>query len=173
MGLLAFEGGQSVIAVEFGNKAEADFLGTDRFAGAGDGAGAEALLVHLADHGEGAPVLFGMALGQEVEVGDLGGNEQHGGGILAGGDAGAAADAGGSMVMVWPSLKWRMCNWQVAVPLCPPWGTPLMTREHMPQMPSRQSESKAMGSWPRSMSSSLTTSSISRKDMSSRTFFAS
>ena len=43
---------------------------------------------------------------------------------------------------------------------------PLMTSEHMPQMPSRQSESKAIGSSPRSISPSLTTSSISRKDMS-------
>src|SRR5512138_810342 len=48
-----------------------------------------------------------------------------------------------------------------------------MTREHMPQMPSRQSESKANGSSPRSINSSFTTSSISRKDMSSRTFLAS
>ena len=54
----------------------------------------------------------------------------------------------GSMVMVSPSLKWRMCSWQVAVPRWPPWGMPLMTSEHMPQMPSRQSESKAIGSSP-------------------------
>ena len=57
----------------------------------------------------------------------------------------------GSIVIVSPSLKWRMCNWQVAVPWWPPCGMPLMTREHMPQMPSRQSESKAIGSWPRSI----------------------
>src|SRR5262245_54113600 len=52
----------------------------------------------------------------------------------------------GSIVMVSPSWKWRMCNWQVAVPRCPPWGIPLITSEHMPQMPSRQSESNAIGS---------------------------
>src|SRR5438046_4306221 len=48
-----------------------------------------------------------------------------------------------------------------------------MTREQVPQMPSRQSESKAIGSSPRAMSSSLTTSSISRNAMSGRRFFAS
>src|ERR1051326_987709 len=79
----------------------------------------------------------------------------------------------GSIVIVSASWKWRMCNWRVAVPRCPPCGTPLMTSEHMPQMPSRQSESKAIGSSLRAMSSSFTTSSISRKDMSGRTAFAS
>src|ERR1051325_11087308 len=79
----------------------------------------------------------------------------------------------GSIVIVSPSLKCRMCNWQVAVPRWPPCGMPLMTSEHMPQMPSRQSESNAIGSSPRSINPSLTTSSISRKDMSGRTFFAS
>ena len=48
-------------------------------------------------------------------------------------------------------------------------GTPLITRPHVPQMPSRQSESKAIGSSPRAMSCSLTTSSISRNDMSGET----
>src|SRR5437588_2443100 len=43
---------------------------------------------------------------------------------------------------------------------------PLMTKAQVPQMPSRQSESKAIGASPRAMSPSLTTSSISRKDMS-------
>ena len=47
-----------------------------------------------------------------------------------------------------------------------PWATPLIISPHMPQMPSRQSWSKAMGSSPRVCSPSLTTSSISRKDMS-------
>src|SRR5712672_1098113 len=50
---------------------------------------------------------------------------------------------------------------------------PLMTSEHMPQMPSRQSESKAIGSWPRAMSPSLTTSSISSNDISGITSRAS
>jgi hypothetical protein len=39
----------------------------------------------------------------------------------------------------------------------------------VPQMPSRQSESNAIGSWPATIKPSLTTSSISRKDMSGDT----
>ena len=39
----------------------------------------------------------------------------------------------------------------------------------MPQMPSRQSESNAIGSSPFAISPSLTTSSISRNDMSGET----
>ncbi len=44
---------------------------------------------------------------------------------------------------------------------------PLTIMPHMPQMPSRQSWSKAMGSSPFCKRSSLTTSSISRNDMCS------
>src|ERR1043166_1221668 len=72
----------------------------------------------------------------------------------------------GSMVSVSPSLKCRMCNWQAVVPRCPPCATPLMTSEHVPQMPSRQSESNAIGSSPFAINPSFTTSSISRNDMS-------
>ena len=74
----------------------------------------------------------------------------------------------GSTVMVSPSLKDRMCNWQVVV-TSGPWALPLIMRPHMPQMPSRQSLSKAMGSSPFSTNCSLSTSSISRKDMCSDT----
>ena len=49
---------------------------------------------------------------------------------------------------------------------------PLMTTPQVPQMPSRQSWSKAIGSSPFWMSSSFTTSSISRNDMSGLTSFA-
>ena len=48
-----------------------------------------------------------------------------------------------------------------------------MTTPQVPQMPSRQSWSKAIGSSPFSIRPSLTTSSISRKDMSSLTSVAS
>src|SRR5262245_18977372 len=65
-----------------------------------------------------------------------------------------------------------MWSWQTAVPLCPPCGIPLITSAHVPQIPSRQSESNAIGASPRLMRSSLTTSSISRNDMSGLTFFA-
>ncbi len=54
----------------------------------------------------------------------------------------------GSMVISSPSLKWRMCSWQVVVRSLGPWARPLITRPHMPQMPSRQSWSKAIGSSP-------------------------
>jgi hypothetical protein len=47
-----------------------------------------------------------------------------------------------------------------------PCGAPLITREHIPQMPSRQSWSNATGSSPSRMSRSFSTSSISRNDMS-------
>ena len=72
----------------------------------------------------------------------------------------------GSIVMTSPSLKDRMCSWQVVV-TSGPCAMPLMTTPHWPQMPSRQSESKAMGSSPRSKSSSFSTSSISRNEDSS------
>ena len=47
-----------------------------------------------------------------------------------------------------------------------PCARPLTTAPQVPQMPSRQSCSKAIGSFPSSVSCSFTTSSISRKDMS-------
>ena len=50
-----------------------------------------------------------------------------------------------------------------------PWAWPLIISAHEPQMPSRQSWSNAIGSLPSSISRSLTTSSISRNDMSSLT----
>ena len=62
------EYGHPVVAVHPGNEAEADFLGADRFAGAGDAAIAEAFLVHLPDHVEDAAVLFGIAM-QRAGVG--------------------------------------------------------------------------------------------------------
>ena len=72
------------------------------------------------------------------------------------------------MVIVSPSLNERMCSWQVVV-TSGPCASPLIIRPHMPQMPSRQSESNAIGSSPSALSRSLRTSSISRNDMSSET----
>ncbi len=77
----------------------------------------------------------------------------------------------GSMSMVSPSEKLRMCSWHVVVPAWP-CAIPLITTPQEPQMPSRQSWSKAMGSSPASVSFSLTTSSISRNDMSGDTLSA-
>ena len=79
---------------------------------------------------------------------------------------GKAVARQGSIVIVSPSLKLRMWSWQAVVARRGPWAAPLMTIPQVPQMPSRQSWSKAMGSSPRPMSPSLTTSSISRNDMS-------
>ena len=72
----------------------------------------------------------------------------------------------GSMTMVSPSRNARMCNWQVAAPFQGPWACPSIMTPHVPQMPSRQSLSNVMGSPPASTSRLLTTSSISRNDMS-------
>jgi len=72
-----------------------------------------------------------------------------------------------------PSLKVRMCSWQVAVPAIGPCATPLIITPHEPQMPSRQSWSNAIGASPLPISPSLTTSSISRNDMSGLTSRAS
>ena len=65
-----------------------------------------------------------------------------------------------------PSAKLRMWSWQVAVPFMGPWAAPLIISEHEPQMPSRQSWSKAIASRPCATSRSLTTSNISRNDIS-------
>ncbi len=78
---------------------------------------------------------------------------------------GKAVARHGSMVIVSPSENARMCSWQVVV-TSGPCAWPLIIRPHMPQMPSRQSESNATGSSPFSFSCSLSVSSISRKLMS-------
>ena len=54
----------------------------------------------------------------------------------------------GSRTMVSPSSKNRMCSWQVVVRGRGPCGRPLIMMPHVPQMPSRQSWSKAIGSSP-------------------------
>ena len=75
-------------------------------------------------------------------------------------------DRQGSTWISAPSSKLRMWSWQVAVPRLGPWATPSIIRLHEPQIPSRQSWSKAIGTLPAVISRSLTTSSISRNDMS-------
>ena len=79
----------------------------------------------------------------------------------------------GSTTSVSPSVKLRMCSWQAVVRVRGPWGRPLTTMLQVPQMPSRQSWSNAIGSSPFCTSCSFTTSSISRKDMSGLTSRAS
>src|SRR5581483_11095165 len=82
---------------------------------------------------------------------------------------GKAAARHGSISMTSPVVNLRMWSWQVAVPSWGPWAWPLIIIPQEPQMPSRQSCSKATGSWPALMSRSLSRSSISRNDMSSLT----
>src|SRR5690606_9318451 len=60
------------------------------------GAGPEVLL-HRLHHRLGAPPPLRLALRQQVEVGDLGGGEQVGGPVGAGGDTRPTADAGGGV----------------------------------------------------------------------------
>ena len=81
---------------------------------------------------------------------------------------GNASARQGSIVIVSPSVNERMWSWQVVV-TSGPCASPLIISEHVPQIPSRQSESNATGSSPFSLSSSLRTSSISRNDMSGET----
>ncbi len=66
-----------------------------------------------------------------------------------------------------------MWSWQAVVCRAGPWARPLITTPQVPQMPSRQSWSNAIGSSPFPIRPSLTTSSISRNDISSLTSDAS
>ena len=74
----------------------------------------------------------------------------------------------GSMTIVSPSLKLLICNWHDVTWLTGPCGLPLITTPHVPHIPSRQSWSNAIGSCPFSISSLLSLSSISKKDISDR-----
>ena len=56
--------------------------------------------------------------------------------------------APGSSVNESPSLKKRMESWHTVVPRWPPCATPLIRKPQEPQMPSRQSCSKATGASP-------------------------
>ena len=82
-----------VVAVELGNVVYADTLRASGFALVKVGAVAETEGVHLAHHGKNALVLFGMALGQQIEVSSLGRGEEHGSAVLAAGYASTTADA--------------------------------------------------------------------------------
>lgn len=86
-----------VVAVELGDPADADFFRAGGLALVLIRAVAEAFFVHLADHAKGAAVFLGLALGQEIELTSLGGDEEHGAGVFARGHAGPAADAGGGI----------------------------------------------------------------------------
>ncbi len=74
-----------------------DFLGADRLALAVCWCSCRSPRRPAATMRTRAAVPLGLALRQQAEVGDLGGGEQHGRGVRAGGHAGAAADAGGGV----------------------------------------------------------------------------
>src|SRR3954447_18832729 len=93
LGLPLLERGLEVVSVHPGDELHADLLGADRLALAVVRAAPEALRIHLIDHRSDAAVLLGLALGEGVEVPYLGRDEEHGRGVRASGDAGAAGDA--------------------------------------------------------------------------------
>src|SRR3954471_10756708 len=82
------------VLVQAGDHVERDLLGAGRGALADVGAAAEALVVVLGDHVDDPGVTLGLALRKLAEVGDLRAHEERGRAVGAGGDAGAAADAG-------------------------------------------------------------------------------
>src|SRR5689334_19488415 len=65
-----------------------------------------------------------------------------------------------------------MCSWHTVVARTGPCASPSIMKPQVPQIPSRQSESNAIGSSPFAIRPSLTTSSISRNDMSGLTLSA-
>ncbi len=81
-------------AVEAGDVAQRNVLGTFGCAGTGVGTVAESEFVHLVDHCARAAGTFNLTLGQECELAYLCADEEHGRAVLAGSHAGAAADAG-------------------------------------------------------------------------------
>ena len=89
--------GLDELAVQAGDVGDGLVLGADGLAGAGVGAVAEAGLFHGHDHGLGTTGGLYSALGKEGELGDLRRDEEHGGTVLTGGDAGATADAGSAV----------------------------------------------------------------------------
>ena len=91
--LVAEDDGFEIFAVQAGDVVDGDAGRASGFAFAGVGAGAEAFFVHLSDHFQHSLCSFWFTLRQQSHLRDLGTGEQHGRGVLAGGDAGSAADA--------------------------------------------------------------------------------
>ncbi len=92
-----FDVGDGVVAVHRGDEVEADALGAGRFTLTDVGAVAEAFRIHRIHHAKGAAVFLRLALWEDVELGHLGRGKEHGAGVGAGGHAGTAADAGGTV----------------------------------------------------------------------------
>src|SRR5690606_2964042 len=83
-----------VLPAHAGDVDDGNALGAGGLAFAVVGAAAKAFDVHLVHHAEDATFPFGMALGQEGELRNLGPGKESGRGVGAGCDACAAADAG-------------------------------------------------------------------------------
>lgn len=81
------------LAVHRRDAEQRDALGAGGGALSGEGAAAEALLVHLRHHVQHPGPALGRALRQHIEMVHLGGGEQHRGPVRAGRHAGPAADA--------------------------------------------------------------------------------
>ena len=64
--------------IHLGDETQGDFLRTDCLTGTRDRAVAEPFSVHALNHVEHAPVLFGFALRQQVQVRNFRGHKQHG-----------------------------------------------------------------------------------------------
>ena len=86
--------GLDELAVEAGDIAQRDVLGTLGRTGTGIGAVAETELVHLAHHGAGTTGALHLTLGQEGKLAHLSRDEEHSRAVLAGCHTGAAADTG-------------------------------------------------------------------------------
>ena len=86
--------GADKVPIHAADELDWNFLGTNGFAFAVIGAAAKDFLLHGRDHIERSLIPLRLSLGKHVEVCNLGCREEHGGGIRAGGNARAAADAG-------------------------------------------------------------------------------
>jgi hypothetical protein len=94
-----------VASVHPTNEFDADLLGTRSLALRVVATGAEALLLHALDHLQDPSVPLGLTLGQETEMGHLGGGEQHGGTVGTRRHAGSAADARRSVQGLFGDLR--------------------------------------------------------------------
>src|SRR5580704_3813192 len=83
------------VAVHPSDKLERYFLGAYGFALAMVGAAAEEFGCHRGSQADGSLVALRLTLGKRVEMGELGGGEEHCGSVRTGGDARATADASG------------------------------------------------------------------------------
>ena len=91
---LVFALGADELAVQAGDVAQLDVLGTLGGTGTGVGAVTETEFVHLGEHGLHAALGLGTALRQQCELAHLGAEEQHSRAVLTSGNTGTAADAG-------------------------------------------------------------------------------